>query len=165
MVDRGFTQCDTVFELYHPEVMKRNTTQFTAHDANQSRLETFNRNTVERFFGRLQRWKIFSNKLDNHYLPKCGGLYRILCATNNRFKEPLVTEHAQSQRDSLTLLSNLNVQNQIIENLKTSGWRRCSEIDALEMMPIGTLEELRDWEGGPYAMKLSLPYIQHSQGL
>ncbi len=138
--------------------MKRGSTQFTSQAANESRLTTFNRNTIERFFGRLQNWKILQHRLDNHYLPKCGGLYRILCATDNRFRSPLINDSEQRQRDTIKLLQNLNVQNDILSNLKLTGWRRCLEEIALYMMPNGTLEELRDWSGGHYAMKLCLPY-------
>ncbi len=142
LVDRGFTQCDTPFELYHPTV-KKGTTQFSSRDSNESHLTTFNRNTIERFFGRLQNWKLFEHRLNNHYLPKCGGLYRILCATDNRFTPPLVTETEQRHRDTVKILQNLNIENDILNTLELTGWRSCSEDYALHLMPYGTLDQLR----------------------
>ncbi len=95
LLDRGFVRCKLPYEFVHPALLKSK--QFSASDANSSRLATFSRNVVERKFGRLDKWGILRNTLDTNYFPKIGSIFRILCAVDNKYGAPLVEESKQRE--------------------------------------------------------------------
>ncbi len=55
------------------------------------------------------------------------------------------------------------MENEIRENLETTGWRK-SVLNSTfkKIIPQFNLNDLRDWCASPYAMSLSQSYIHHA---
>ncbi|MCP3851701.1 MAG: hypothetical protein GY694_15905, partial [Gammaproteobacteria bacterium] len=89
-------------------------------------------------------------------------LFRFACALVNDTNANLFCDSAQADHDIDMLLRSIDLQNDIRESLETTGWQKCSLDSKIHsLVPEYDLDDLLDWCGGSYAMKLAQSYIYH----
>lgn len=162
LADRGFLRIVDGFKLNCPIGLKPKEKQLQAEDANNSRLVTCFRNIVERVFGRLKmNWKILYNKLDANYFPLLEDIAKVLCAAENAYYDRIWKDKDSDESDIKSLKSrNLKV-NSLCDISK--GWKKIASLAEFKVLcPQYSLDILREWTIGPYALELSKRYLDHS---
>ena len=106
IVDRGFRDVvETISELgYEPKMpvyLSKGQKQHTTQEANEARLETKTRWTVESCHARLKKWRFFSDRIENQLLPKLQDCVRIVSAALNCFRESVVKDHNTIHMDKI----------------------------------------------------------------
>jgi hypothetical protein len=133
----------------------------------RSRLVTRIRNINERAFGRLTRcWGFLHRKLPSSLLHIFNDCYRLLLAVDNAFFPPLWQPKETDASDLRLLQSRANMAcnpvQQIIPFLEHK-WRKCDVGDMVKALPGDlNLNTLRQWNAGPYAIRLAPYYLQHT---
>ena len=172
LADRGFLyikEKEGMFKLQCSVGLSPNQKQLSTKDANNSRLVTRFRNVVERAFGRFKsNWKIISNVISNGLWPKIHQLLRLLAAIENAFFSPLWNDKESDKRDAEAIVQKLDMENElqkIFESKEKTQWLKQSSEDILNSSPSLSLEDIRNWSIGPYALTLAKPYIEHNPEL
>ena len=80
VIDRGFRDVVQIFqnlgyETHMPSFLKNGEKQHSTVDINNSRMCTKIRWTVEAFHGRIKKWLIFDNKVQNSFIPKLKVMF------------------------------------------------------------------------------------------
>ena len=94
--DRGFrdviqTLSDLGYEVKSPVYLNKSQNQHNTEEANESRLVTKVRWTVESYHSRMKKWRILSDRVENQFLPKIGDIVKVISAALNAFRGPVVT--------------------------------------------------------------------------
>ena len=171
VLDRGFRDIVKVFSdlgyepkmpVYLPKGQKQHTTQ----EANDARLVTKVRWTVESYHARLKKWRFFSDKIENQMLPKLQDCVRMVSAALNCFRGSIIKDHNTVYMDKLAQLMMVHFkENNYLASLVEQGklsakqqWKKIDEInfDFLEM----DLEDLRQLFFGTYQIKQSQTYAE-----
>lgn len=121
LVDRGFRDCanslmNRGFIVKMPTCSQQN--QLTTMEANQTRFVTKLRYEVERVNGVMKSvWKIFSQTVDIHYIPKITTDFEIGAALINK-KTNLVRDETRSIEFAREMLLRLNTENTLSSIVK-----------------------------------------------
>lgn len=173
LADRGFIRVkDTegMFALKTPVGLNPHQKQLSVEDANNSRLVTRFRNIVERVFGRLKiRWKIIGDVISSGFWPKLHRLLCLLAAIENAFS-PLLWNDKESDDDDIQMIEErLNMESnelmEVFEQKDKGCWQKTTYEDVKAELPSLSLEDIRKWSVGPYALTLAKPYLTHCNEL
>ena len=173
LADRGFLrvkQTDDTFTLQTPVGLAPKTKQLKTEDANQSRLVTRFRNIVERAFGRLKaRWKIIGDIISSGLWPKLHKLVRLLAAIENAYFPPIWTDSELDKSDAeminLKISMETNELQAVHESTEKKSWQKIDYNSLKGEVPALSLEDVRKWSVGPYALTLAKPYLKHCTDL
>lgn len=167
LADRGFLHIkeeDGIFSLQCPVGLSPNKKQLSTEEANSSRLVTRFRNVVERAFGRLkERWKIIGGIIDNGLWQKLHDLIRLLAAIDNAYLDPLWIDKESDKVDVESIIQKLHSENELqtlFESKAKNQWKPQTVEEVWIACPQLTLQEIRNWSIGPYALTLAKPYLQ-----
>lgn len=173
LADRGFLRVlegEGLFSLRTPVGLLPKQKQLSVVDANNSRLVTRFRNVVERVFGRLKaRWKLISGVISSGLWPKLHQILRLLAAVENAFF-PALWHNEETDEDDIAMMEERlqmeeNKLKEIHETKSKGCWEKKTYEELKEEIPLLTLEEIRKWSVGPYALTLAKPYLEHSNEL
>jgi hypothetical protein len=171
LADRGFLRVkegDGLFKLKTPVGLSPNQKQLSTEDANESRLVTRFRNIVERAFGRLkERWKIIGDVVSSGLWPKIHNLIQLLAAVENAFSLPLWSDKESDKSDIEMINHRKNTENELEQLFQKNEkqWKKQTFEDVWNATPALTLQDIRKWSIGPYALTLAKPYLEHSAEL
>ncbi|CAF1234849.1 unnamed protein product, partial [Didymodactylos carnosus] len=89
IVDRGFRDAaqhfkELGYDVKMPGLMERGSKQLALDDANTTRLVTKCRWVVESFHALIKKWRFFSERIDNSFLPSIKLLIRVLASSNSK---------------------------------------------------------------------------------
>ncbi|CAF1286217.1 unnamed protein product [Rotaria sordida] len=153
--DRGFRDVDDErFTVRIPFSLNKNQVQLSTENANATRKITKLRNCIERGFARLKQWKIINATIDTNLISKLGSLLRILGAIDNKYFEPLFMTTDIDQQN-IDFIKHREVVPNALENFD----------EIIDLIPKLTLNTIRNYGLGEYALKLAIPYLQHASSL
>ncbi|CAF1315801.1 unnamed protein product [Didymodactylos carnosus] len=164
IVDRGFRDVVPVFtdlgyEVKMPYYLEKGNKQYTTLQANESRLVTKVRWTVESFHTRLKKSQFFSNRIENQMLPKLEYCIRIISACLNCYRGAIVQNYNSLESQAVAAAmkdrkGKCNTLLALIETGKTNARQRWSEIDEANIdFPLMDLDDLRVLFFGSYQIK------------
>ncbi|CAF1178744.1 unnamed protein product [Rotaria sordida] len=164
--DRGFRNVDNErFTVRIPPSLAKDQVQLSTQDANTTRKITKLRSCIERGFGRLKKWRIIGTVIDNNLISKVDSLLRILGAIDNNYFESLFAP-ADSDEQDVEFIKHREVISNILQNLPTTlQWITRQVHEIVDFIPALTLETIRDYGLGDYALKLAIPYLQHATAI
>ena len=104
--DRGFRDViqslsDLGYEVKSPVYLNKFQNQHNTEKANESRLVTKVRWTVESYHSRMKKWRILSDRVENQFLPKIGDIVKIVSAALNAFRGPIITNAQDAESLSM----------------------------------------------------------------
>ena len=169
--DRGFrdvikTLCELGCEVKSPAYLNKSQNQHSTTEANESRLVTKVRWTVESYHARMKKWRILSHRVPNPFLPKLGDMVRVISSALNAFRGPIMIN---AQNDDLCAIAKL-MKEQLFKNntlqddigcglISTrSHWKNLDD-DDIEF-PELDLDILRSLFFGIYRIKQSKTYTE-----
>ncbi|CAF1504733.1 unnamed protein product, partial [Rotaria sordida] len=169
--DRGFrdviqTLCDLGYEVKSPMYLNKSQNQHSASEANESRLVTKVRWTVESYHARTKKWRILSDRIENPFLPKLGDMVRIISAALNPFRGPILVD---AQHDDLCAVAKmmkeqLSKNNTLQDDIgcglisSRSHWKNLDDEDI--EFPEMDLDTLRSLFFGIHQIKQSKTYTE-----
>ena len=126
VIDRGFRDSLSLldslgYKTYMPKFLNKKQTQFTASEANETRVATQVRWIVESINGRAKQWKIFDRVIHNTLIPLIGDYFSIACAIINRFCSTFLYDTSNDKEIAekiLQLVEQSNKLKQYIDTLK-----------------------------------------------
>ncbi|RWR98764.1 uncharacterized protein B4U79_02748 [Dinothrombium tinctorium] len=167
LVDRGFR--DVVdplkskgYNVLMPHYLKQ-ASQYTTEQANESRLVTKFRWTVEAKNGHLKtKYKIFNNCISVKLLPLIPDLFRIACALENVFAKPLIFESNYNTMEIERMRESFDKENSLLKKLtndqilETRSARIWGKVDhkSLPEFPRLDYDDLRSLTHGSYQIKI-----------
>ena len=181
VVDRGFEGAEEKYMTFvapRGKVKSREdgkTTiakQHTAKQAALNRTVTRVRNIIERMFSTsIKTWGVLGGRLHFAYFEYIPQYMDIACAISNAFRGCLdVKKGAADENDFKTMTERISHENEIQKLLKRSGTNRFSlkrgkferfnPEEECKKVPEMSEDQIRDYACGPYAMKLSSPYVK-----
>ncbi|CAF2155112.1 unnamed protein product [Rotaria magnacalcarata] len=171
IVDRGFRDIveafsDLGYEPKMPIYLPKGQKQHTTNEANEARLVTKVRWTVESYHARLKKWRFFSDRIENQLLPKLHDCVRIVSATLNWLRGSIIKDHNTNHMDRLAKLmtdrlAKHNYLATLVEQGKLSTKQRWKKIDEIDFdFPEMELEDLRQLFFGSYQIKQSQTYAE-----
>jgi len=145
--------------------------QLEPEEADNNRFVTKLRNIIERINKiAIKRWKLLGETLSWQYLDKVEDLCKIAAALWNRFHS-LEEDGEMDMEDYAQMKARFGHKNEIPKLLakKKLSWsgpafERLLEKDE-EIFANLTEKDIRRWATGPYAIKLSAPYLQQARDL
>ena len=172
VVDRGFRDVIDVYEelgleARMPSFLKQGIAQHSAEEANQSRIVTKVRWTVEAYHGRLKKWQFFDKVIHHDFLDVIGPLNRIVTAAMNAFRPPLIStdeSDAELARDMLRKAE--EKRNHLFcrverGHLSSRGkWTVLDSEEAVPEFPKLTQADLRALTFGTYQLKQAKSYTK-----
>lgn len=105
ILDRGFTRQNVDTKVIYPIRLKSGNKQLSKQDSNHSRKVTRIRNIIERGFGRLNHWKILSNRLDTNMIDSIHSILRFIMAIQNRFSKLLFENSDIAMNDAMRIIN------------------------------------------------------------
>ena len=164
LCDRGFDRCEVPFKLHTPKSIRKGELQLSPSKANATRMITRFRNVNEIANGRLKHFKILRDTINTNYIPKLICIIRLIAAIINAFYDPILSENEQINKDVDRMIANLDLDNEVMRNesLVKRGWTRCTLDNFKRKIPTFTLQDIRNWACGSYAIELSHRYISHN---
>ena len=169
--DRGFrdviqTLSDLGYEVKAPAYLDKFQTQHNTVEANESRMVTKVRWTVESYHSRMKKWRILSDRVENQFVPKIGDIVKIISAALNAFRGSIVNDGQDFESDSIAkimkeqLLKNNTLLDDINHGLisSRSHWKNLDD-QSIEF-PVLDLNELRSLFFGIYQIKQSRTYTE-----
>jgi hypothetical protein len=163
--DRGFRDIDEErFTIRIPFSLAKNQVQLSTQDANATRKITKLRNCIERGFGRLKQWKIINSVVDTNLVSRIGSLLRILGAIDNKYFPPLFIPTDTDEQD-IDFIQHREVIPNVLENLPTNGWITRQLHEIIDLKLVLSVDAIRQYGLGDYALKLALPYLQHASDI
>ncbi|XP_031622973.1 uncharacterized protein LOC116340560 [Contarinia nasturtii] len=170
IVDRGFRDCETTL-INLGYIVKMPTcnehTKLTTKNANESRLVTRVRYNVERVNGVMKNvWRIFSNTIDIHYIPKIMTDFEIGAALLNKRANYVQdsTTTIEMARELKLRLNQPNLLSTIVELpqlerlIKTKSY---AIVDDFETYPRFTFADLQMISFGPYQVQQARCYLSN----
>ncbi|CAF1529916.1 unnamed protein product [Adineta steineri] len=163
--DRGFRDVDDErFTVLIPFSLNKGQIQLPTRSANTTRKIAKLRNSIERGFGRLKQWKIINAVIDTNLISKFGSLLRILGAIDNKYFQPL-SMATNIDRQKINYIKHREAVPNILENLPKNQWIKKQLDEITDLIPKLTLDIIRNYALGEYALKLAIPYLQHASSL
>ncbi|CAF0912338.1 unnamed protein product [Didymodactylos carnosus] len=173
IVDRIFRDVVQVFtdldyEVKMPYYLEKGNKQHTTLEANESRLVTKVRWTVESFHARFKNWRFFSDRIENQMLPKLEYCIRIISACLNCCRGAIVQNHNSLEIQAVFVAAAMkdrkgkcNTLLALIETGKISARQRWSEIDEANIdFPLMDLDDLKLLFFGSCQIKPSITYAE-----
>ena len=158
------------YKTYMPKFLNKKQTQFTASEANETRVTTEVRWIVESINGRAKQWKIFDKVIHNTLIPLIGDYFSIVCAIINRFSSTFLYDTSNDKETAekiLQLAEQSNKLKQYIDTLKENPdnnfkWYNLDAALVFNDFPISSYESLMNLTLGTYQLKQSKSYaIEH----
>ena len=172
VVDRGFRDVADLLEecgikTHMPHFIGKSQKALSTEEANETRLVTKVRWVVESANGRIKQWKALSNVMPNSQIPYIGDYVRIICATCNAFKPPLLQTSEEDDIVAKRMLALSKLPNQLKQQVEANGWdtrvkTQWKVIDEADLtdFPQLTESELRDKTMGVYQLKQADSYTE-----
>ena len=172
VVDRGFRDVADLLEecgikTHMPHFIGKSQKALSTEEANETRLVTKVRWVVESANGRIKQWKALSNVMPNSVIPYIGDYVRIICATCNAFKPPLLQTSEEDDIVAKRMLALSKLPNQLKQQVEANGWdtrvkTQWKVIDEADLtdFPQLTESELRDKTMGVYQLKQADSYTE-----
>ena len=168
MCDRGFNRAEDYIRLHSPKSIGKGQSQMSVSNCNYTRCVTRLRQVIERLFGRLKHWKLIYNVVDTAYIPMIRPIFLSLCCMDNMFFPPLFQDKPENDDgDIIRLLISLHqAENHVKETINQWGnnvWKKLPVNQIAQIFPVvDSLESIRIWNTGPYALKLAEEYEKHN---
>ncbi|CAF1372453.1 unnamed protein product, partial [Rotaria sp. Silwood1] len=160
--DKGFRDADDErITVRIPLSLQKGQTRLSIRDANTKRKITKLRNCIERGFGRLKQWKIIGSIIDTNLIFKIGSLLKILGAVDNIYLELLFVPTNNDEQD-INFIKHREVIQNVLEDLPTNQWITRQLQDVVHFISPLSLNVIRNYGLGEYALKLAIPYLQYS---
>jgi DDE superfamily endonuclease len=160
--DRGFRDVDDErFSFFIPLSLKKGQKQLSTIDANVTRKVTRLRNSIERGFGRLKKWKIIDGVINNNLIYKLKNIIRVLGAIENAYYIPLFKESNNDEKDIESIKYNETLENPL-QNISPKNWSISSFEEIKSKLPNFDIDDIRQHALGQYALNLAVPYLQHA---
>ena len=169
--DRGFrdviqTLSDLGYEVKSPVYLNKSQNQHNTEEANESRLVTKVRWTVESYHSRMKKWRILSDRVENQFLPKLGDIVKVISAALNAFRGPVITnaQDAESLSIARRMKEQILKNNSLLEYVNRglistrSHWKNLEDSDV--EFPEMDLNYLRSLFFGTYQIKQSQTYTE-----
>ena len=181
VVDRGFEGAtEEYMTLLAPKGKKKSkqdgktkiAKQHTQEQAGTNRTVMRVRNIVERMFSTtIKIWSILGGKpVHFAYFEHIPQYMDIACAVSNAFRVCLDAKKGENDdQDFETMKNRMGHKNEIPPMLKKSPtnklllkngkFTRFDPEEEIEVVPVMSMEEIRNYACGPYALKLATPYV------
>ena len=176
MADRGFQRCKkgpNFYKLHCPKNIKKNQTQLTKNESNNSREVTLFRNVIERSFGRRKIvWGILNTAIP-HQLLAAGQftqIYKIIAAIDNCFFDALTKDKPEHETQLQNIQQARSKNSTKLRNMcknRPKGWE-CKTIKELireKKVPAFKSTDLYPTVCGTYSYDLSRSYLNTSSQL
>lgn len=170
IVDRGFRDCETTlinlgFIVKMPTCGEN--TKLSTKNANDSRLVTRVRYNVERVNGVMKSvWKIFSNTIDIHYIPKIMDDFEIAAAFINR-RSNLVKDTERTIEMAKKMKEQQNKPNELSKIVGSTAFERLIRANSYEIFEVFTtlpkfdIDDLEMISFGPYQVQQARCYLSN----
>jgi hypothetical protein len=178
VADRGFLDVVKCLEelnisIVMPKFLNKNQKQFTAQDANYTRLVTKIRWVVESANARFKKWKYFRNVVQNKSLYFLREDLLFVCAMINCFRPPLRQTSLDCDEQCATKMKErLNVENDLVKDCATGGvfcatqhkskWLQVDEVDNFPRLSPQKMEQITF---GVYQAKQAQLYFKNCSKL
>ena len=153
-----------------PAYLKKGMSQHTAKEANESRLVTKVRWVVEAYHGRVNKWLFFDKIIHHDFLDIIGPLNRIVTATINAFRPPLVTTDNADAELAREMLRKAEMGRNALFSRVEKGpfssrgkWSSLDSEEAVPQFPVLTKDELQMITFGTYQLKQAKSYTREHQ--
>ena len=106
------TLTDLGYEVKSPAYLDKFQAQHSTVEANESRLVTKVRWTVESYHSWMKKWQILSDRVENQFVPKINDIVKIISAALNAFRGPIVNDSQDFESDSIAKI----MKEQLLKN-------------------------------------------------
>ncbi|CAF2624748.1 unnamed protein product [Rotaria sp. Silwood2] len=171
LVDRGFRDCIPDLEKFGyktkmPCFLKKDQSQFTTCEANQTRLVTKIRWVIESANGRVKQWQFFNKIIPNSMIEKIGDYFEIVCAMINCYRPVFIQDTSHDSEIAEKMLKLARETNKIkdyVERMKSKSEKRLKWIamdaaNAISDFPKMNFNKLQELTLGIYQLKQARSY-------